>query len=352
MIYNITSISLYALYNGYTVPYYIFCAIVNVVFSTLTHREIQARSPSTLQSYDAWLNSKRKLRLPRKIQELEETGGRILWVGNPSKATKVVLFFHGGGFVAAALKGHFEWCWNAYIQGGREAGVEVAVAVLQYSLLTDGQFPVALQQAAASLGEVLDAGFAPSDIIIGGDSAGGNITMQLMSHLLHPLDGVRRFQLSEPLRAIFLVSPFLSNNLTWPSFHENDSHDMISIKAINTLAVPLYGEERIAEHRAAVEAGDYSGANPHETPLDAGENFLDGLDRLVPKIYLTVGKNEVMRDQGLALIDQLKKRGTKSEIKVEIGDREAHDFILVENIFRRPGDATQRMKNWFKSVVV
>lgn len=346
-----TKISAFALYNGYNVPYYIFCAAVNVVFMTLTEREVQARSPTTLQSYDAWLKSRSKLHLPRKVQHLEETGGNLLWLGEPSKASKVVLFIHGGGFVAPALKGHFEWCWNAYIQTGRENGINVAVACLHYTLLEEGQFPVALQQVAASLGELLDAGFAPSDIVIGGDSAGANITAQLMSHILHPHDAVRRIHLKEKLGGIFLVSPWLSNNLTMPSFFQNDGHDMISIKAAKALAIPLQGRERYQKFIHAIEAGDYSSGYTHETPLDAGDDWFDGLDGVISKLYLTVGNNEILRDHGLTLVEQLKARGQKIDIRVEIAEREAHDFILVENIFGNIGDATKRMKTWFKSVI-
>lgn len=339
--------------------YYIACAAVNMIFSTLNEREIQARSLSTTEAYQKWLASKVKhtkdqalqKRLTQEIQPLEETGGRLLWIGNRRKATKFVLFFHGGGFVSGALPGHFEWCWNAYVMAGREVGVEVAVCFLHYTLLSEGRFPVPLQQASAALGELLDDGISPSDIIIGGDSAGGNLTVQVMSHLLHPVDDVRRIELQEPLNGIFLVSPWLSTNVHAGSFKENHGRDMISTGAIKALSAALYGKEKVAQHRQDILSGNYADANPHETPLEAGEAWLDNLGNLTPRVYVTVGGNEVLRDQGNDLVKLLKRRNVTSEIRHEQAEDEAHDFILLEGVFNEVGDATNRMKDWFKSAI-
>ena len=335
------------------------CAFINMVFQTLDVREIQARSLSTTEAYRVWLRSIRKrVRDPaltpliqEEIQPLDETGGRLLWIGNRRKATKFVLFLHGGGFAAPALRGHFEWCWNAYIMPGRAAGVDVAVCFLHYSLLREGQFPVPLQQAAAALGELLDAGVSPADIVIGGDSAGGNMTAQLLGHILHPCDEVRRIELNAPLSGVFLVSPWLSNNVYTESFIANNGRDMISQEAIRSLSYPMYGNEAAAALEKASRAGTFSTGNHHMTPLDAGPKWFEGLDRVVANMYITAGKNEVMLDQSITLVNLLKKGGFKSPLQVEVAEREAHDFILLEGVENYVGDATQRMINWYKTVI-
>lgn len=334
----------FALRRRYNVGFYVFCAVVSVIFSTFSDREIQYFAPSTSEAYETWL---RRRNLSPQTQPLESAGGKLLWIGNRETASKVVLFFHGGGYVAPALEGHFEWCWNAYVKAGEEHGEGVAVAVLHYTLLVKGRFPVTLQQAAAGLGEILDSGVHPSDIIVGGDSAGGNLTMQLVCHLLHPRDDVRRIELTAPLAGIFLVSPFLSNNFQRPSHTENEGVDMVSASSLNAIGNLLYGADRVQAHLAEIKAGDYSASNAYETPLDADESWLDDIASTASRIYVTVGKHEVLRDQGVALVTLLMKQHANVEIRLEITPGEAHDFILLENMFNQVGDATNRMKDWF-----
>lgn len=347
----------FAVRRRFNIKYYIFCATVDVVFTSLSDREIQVYSRPTVDAYHSWLNAKLgrtkepavRQKLVHEIQALGDTGGSLLWLGNRRKAGKIVLFLHGGGYIAPALRGHFEWCWNAYIEAGREAGVEVAVAFLQYTLLNDGRFPVPLTQAAEALGEILDSGIGPSNVFVGGDSAGGNLSVQVLGHMLHPHEGVRRLELSEPLGGVFLVSPWLSNNIATESFKRNNGNDMISVGAFNKLGDALYGRELIKAHKAAVLAGDYSAANPWMTPLDTEESWLDGIGNLTSHIYVTVGKNELLYDQGVNFVSLLRRRNATCKIRLDEMEREAHDFILVENVFESPGDATERMRDWFKA---
>ncbi|KAK2590993.1 hypothetical protein QQS21_011329 [Conoideocrella luteorostrata] len=339
----------------FNIKYYVFCAIVDVVFSTFNDREIQVYSHPTVDAYHMWVNGKLgrtkqpeiRQKLVHEIQSLGDAGGSLLWLGNRRKADKVVLFFHGGGYIAPALRGHFEWCWNAYIQAGREVGVEVAVGCLQYTLLNDGRFPVPLIQAAEALGEILDTGISPSNVFMGGDSAGGNLSVQVLCHILHPHEGIRHLELSEPLGGVFLVSPWLSNNVFTDSFKRNTGNDMISVGAMDTLGVALYSEELIKLHKANILVGDYSAANPYMTPLDTEDSWLDGIGNLTSNIYLTVGKNEILYDQGVSFVSLLRRRNAACKIRLDEQEKEAHDFILIENIFKSPGDATQRMKEWF-----
>lgn len=359
MVLYILRIVYFSARRKFNIKHYAFCAIVDVVFTTFNDREIQVYSHPTIDAYHMWVNGKLgrtkepalRQRLVHEIQPLAETGGSLLWVGNRRKASKIVLFLHGGGYIAPALRGHYEWCWNAYVLAGREAGVEVAVGCLQYTLLNDGRFPVPLTQAAEALGSILDAGFSPSDIYMGGDSAGGNLSLQVLSHILHPHEGIRPVELSEPLAGVFLVSPWLSNNVFTGSFKRNSGNDMISFGAMDKLGASLYGEEMIKAHKADVLAGDFTAANPYMTPLDTDEDWLDGIGDITSSIYLTVGKNEILYDQGVKLISLLRRRNATCTIRLDEAEKEAHDFILIENIFGKPGDATARMKSWFKTAI-
>lgn len=47
-------------------------------------------------------------------------------------------------------------------------------------------------------------------IIIGGDSAGGNLTLSVLSHLMHPRSDVQEYKLTEPFRGTMLISPWIA----------------------------------------------------------------------------------------------------------------------------------------------
>lgn len=144
-----------------------------------------------------------------------------MWLGDRRKATRFVLFFHGGGYTTWMTQGHLEWCLQAYILANKE--VEVAVAVLQYTMCPAAQYPVHLQQASAALTHLLASGIDPGQIVVGGDSAGGNLTAQLLGHILHRHPNVGPVRLTKPLRAAFTVSPWVSTSTNTPSFRRTST---------------------------------------------------------------------------------------------------------------------------------
>ncbi|KAJ6444059.1 FMN binding oxidoreductase [Purpureocillium lavendulum] len=346
----------FSLRNRFRLRFYIFCASVRMIFLTLTGRQIQHLTPTTRQSYQAWVAAKAKskavrasaadqARVARDIEPLSaDDDSAVLWLGNRHTAKKFVIFFHGGGYVATALPGHYEWCWNSYVQTGAEAGVEVAVAFLQYTMSPGGKFPMQLRQAAAALGSLLDSGVQPADITIGGDSAGGNLTGQLLGHLLHPHPGARRIDLKEPLGGAFLVSPWLSLDTRSPSFVANDFNDMISSKIVHRLGTEYFGGPEGFKQACR-------GKNPWATPLDGDASWFEGVDHIVANFYVTVGKREVLADHGIRFVKALRSLGVLSDIRLEETEGEAHDWILLEGQVGQVGDATRRMKDWYTSVI-
>lgn len=346
----------FSLRNRFRLRFYVMCAAIRMLFRTLSARQIQSLTPTTRQRYEAWVTAKSRSaavradpasrrRVVRDIQPLSaHDDSAILWVGDRHAATKFVLFFHGGGFVAPALQGHFEWCWNAYVRAGAEAGVEVAVAFLQYTLSPGALFPVQLRQATAALASLLDSGVRPGDIVMGGDSAGGNLSAQVLGHILHAQPDTPALELSQPLGGAFLVSPWLSCTLDTPSFVANDWNDMLSRDALAQLGTEVF-ESPEAFERAS------EGGNPWFLPLDTDPGWYEGLERAVSRVYVTVGKREILADHGIRLVKTLKALNVGSDIRLEQTEGEAHDFILLEGEAGEMGGATLRMQDWYRSVV-
>jgi acetyl esterase/lipase len=113
----------------------------------------------------------------------------------------------------------------------RTAGPDFAVFVVSYTLAPHGQYPCQLRQGLAALTYVLRAGGRlPSDIVIGGDSAGGNLVLGMLSHFSHPNSEVYTGpSLQEPLRGAILLSPWVSFDRDWPSIVANRCKDLITV---------------------------------------------------------------------------------------------------------------------------
>lgn len=124
-----------------------------------------------------------------------------LWVGRRRFFTsdKLVFMLHGGGFT-------FGSPWSHKFLAARFARELGAPTFLpDYRLAPEHQFPAAIEDAIASYEWILGQGYSPENIIFAGDSAGGNLALQLIDHLSDA---------GEPKPAgVVLLSPWVDMNL-------------------------------------------------------------------------------------------------------------------------------------------
>lgn len=360
---------------------YIACAAIRMFLYTFSPAQIQLLSPPTMDTYKAWIRKKRSEarksgdfdlmeQLKEDIEALPDGRSHILWVGDRHRATRFVYFFHGGGYITPAIPGHFEWCLQAYVLAGRHDmrrssssrnnnsnnNEKVAVAVLQYTLTPQARFPTQMCQAASGLAHLLRSGVRPSQLVVGGDSAGGNLTVQLLSHLLHPYPRAGGIVLDEPLAGAFLVSPLVSQNMQTRSFVDGRPCDMLSEGIFDNPNREMFHEKPrgvlgvLFPNWGLVETKEFREGRGWALMADVDEKWLDGMGNIVRKVYVTCGKHEILRDQGIDIAEQIRARNADVEVKLEVAEKEAHDFILLEGQRQVVGDATKRMRTWFSKV--
>ena len=110
-------------------------------------------------------------------------------------AGKVLLYLHGGAYALGSCDSHRKMVTHI----ARAARIDAVMP--EYRLAPEHPFPAGLDDAVAAYRELLDKGYGPDDIVIGGDSAGGGLTAATLLQLRHgglPLP-----------RAVVLLSPFL-----------------------------------------------------------------------------------------------------------------------------------------------
>jgi acetyl esterase/lipase len=236
---------------------------------------------TTSQMYRTWARSVKQEILTDMLPE----GAKLHWIGprRDESHHKVFLFFHGGGFVIPARADYFPFLESLQKALSVEVG-EVGVAALEYSLAPDSPVPTQLRQANAALTHLLQKGIPPSNIVIGGDSAGGSLTLQLASHLLHPLASIPAPPtLSEPLAGALLISPWVAYNIDAPSYVRTDGKDLIFSRSYKLMA-------------DQVNLGVTPELKHHVEPASAPADWWTGLDRVYPRILITTGENEGLFD--------------------------------------------------------
>jgi acetyl esterase/lipase len=216
-----------------------------------------------------------------------------------------------------------------------ETNVEVAVAVLQYTLCPEARYPVQLRQAVDGLSHLLASGFHPEDIVVGGDSAGGNLTAQLLCHLAQPHPVVRKVELSQPLAGSFLVSPWLSRLTSHASYSENGWIEMLSGPIMDRCAEALLGSEAAQQSYADLAF-----------PLDTESSRLSGLNNVVSQLYVSAGDQEVFRDQIIAFVHRVRELNLTLKVQFDFQQKCAHDFILYEGQDEHSGECMEAMKLW------
>jgi len=84
-----------------------------------------------------------------------------------SDASRVLMFFHGGGYCSGSILSHRRMVTEA----GRAAGIRTLA--IGYRLAPEHPFPAAFDDALTAWHFVREQGIAAAHIAIGGDSAGG-----------------------------------------------------------------------------------------------------------------------------------------------------------------------------------
>lgn len=81
-------------------------------------------------------------------------------------------------------------------------------------------------------------------IFIGGDSAGGNLALALLSHILHPHPQIEeglRVQLSAPLAGAILTSPWIRFDTDYDSVKRNEGSDFVCEAGANRWSAAFMG---------------------------------------------------------------------------------------------------------------
>lgn len=211
---------------------------------------------------------------------------------------KVILQLHGGGYVQGNHNRHRDWAIAR-----SEAIGNADVYMLNYRFYPEGKYPAALEDAAAAYQELLRLGVSAGNIIVMGDSAGGNLALALTLYL-------RDQKIAQP-GSLILYSP-------WGDAGQLPSRAIYREKDV------ILGERNTAMYPVVMNNVYYfEDSNlraPYISPVYA--DFTD-----LPPMLIIAGAQELFVDDCCLLAQRGKEAGVEVELHLYPGM--SHDWPLI-----------------------
>jgi acetyl esterase/lipase len=244
-------------------------------------------------------------------------GGRnaVRCVPEGSNPHSIILYLHGGGYVAGSAHGYRHLC-------ARLAKLVGAPAfVLEYRLAPEHRFPAALDDAVAAYRSLIETGTEPKSIVIIGDSAGGGLTVATLVAL-------RDASLPLPAGAA-LISPWTDLEGTGASVVEKADAD------------PILAADTIPS-MAAYYLGDQSPRLPLASPIHAD---LTGL----PPLLIQVGEDEILLDDARRLAEHAKAAGV--DVSLRIWPGLFHVWHLTAGVLREGEEGIAEAAGFLRDIL-
>ncbi len=230
-----------------------------------------------------------------------------------------LIYFHGGGWVWANVDTH-DRMTREYAASG-----PVNVVSVDYALSPEAKFPQALEECAAVVRWIAENGaqwgLDGSRILLGGDSAGGNLALAT-GLLLRDTGG-------PALRGILANYPVSDSRFDTPSYKEFG----VGGYGLNTQRMSFYWDVYVAH--------DADRLNPLAAPLRAD---LRGL----PPVCVLLAELDVLRSEGEALVEKLRAAGNPVETRTFTGV--VHGFLRATGDVQKARDAVAAAGAWMRRV--
>jgi len=192
----------------------------------------------------------------------------------------ILIYIHGGGFALGLTPGHLHMTANLANK------MKIKALLVDYRLAPQFPFPAALEDCVAVYNWLLTQNISPNNIVIAGDSAGGNLTITTLLKL-------RELNIPFPAAAAVL-SPAV-NFAPNTNYKEGYKDPLLHTKAIKFFNVSYLGGE--------------DPKNPLISPFFAD---LRGL----PPILMHIGEDEILLDNAVILFNFAKEAGADVTYKV------------------------------------
>ncbi|GAA5993459.1 hypothetical protein JCM10908_002200 [Rhodotorula pacifica] len=229
---------------------------------------------------------------------------------------KVLLYLHGGAHIRLSPRTHR----RAVAQMSKE--FRCRALSLDYRLSPGVVFPASTLDSVSTYFYLTeDLGIPAEDIIVAGDSAGGNLALTLIQYL-------RDAGLPQ-VGAAYVLSPWCDLTTSFESWHQNGEHDYIKIDDENDPMHPprLYLSTVYPRTPAGDAAYERLKASPYVSQAVAPLSALKNL----PPILVHTGGLETLLDENIVLVRRLRKaEPEKNNVTHQIWSDGVHVFQALQ----------------------
>lgn len=227
----------------------------------------------------------------------------------------IIFYLHGGGYAAGSVGSHRDLIDRLAHHAKRK------VLAIEYRLAPEHPFPAGLEDSLRAYRGLLRDGYDPREIAIGGDSAGGGLTLATLFCLRdagHPLPA-----------AAFLISPWVDVDTSRPSIFENAKWDYVTRSGLRTFARFYAPREMHKNPFVSPVYGDFSG---------------------LPPMLVHAGGIEGLRDDAIAVKERADAAGVPCEL--EIFEDMFHAFHVMAAICPQAEPAIQSIARFIRERAV
>lgn len=217
-------------------------------------------------------------------KEIEIEGMPAEWVSvNRAHMKKyVILHCHGGGYSTGSS------LYARTLTSKLATSTCMDVLCFDYGLAPEHPYPAALEDALKAWNYLMLLGYGARDVIVTGDSAGGNLALALTLKL--------KEQGRLLPRGLVLMSPWTDLTSSGKSFESRKEVDPVLDREYIDRMVMAYADGQDLE-------------NPYVSPLFGEfENF--------PRTYIQVGDNEILLSDSKRLYKKLLEAGVSAKLDI------------------------------------
>ena len=265
-------------------------SLQNIVISTLLR--IAQGASAKLSAEHRFRRNRRFLATDRskpgpmvQIKPDQLAGLPVEWV-RPRSLTQpdtapICLYLHGGAFAMGGLNSHRDLA-SQFAQRA-----QIRLLMLDYRLAPEHPFPAALDDVLAVYRALLAQGIPAQRLLLGGDSAGGNLALGTAQAI--------RAQGLAPPAALVLFSPWLDLTGHSPSRQANAASDVMLSQQVLDEAAALYAPGLpLDDARLSPLFGPLAGLPPCLMVASSAEILIDDARRLKQLLLAAGGQVELL----------------------------------------------------------
>eukprot|EP00833_Pecoramyces_ruminatium_P002537 jgi/Orpsp1_1/1176569/evm.model.c7180000058120.1 len=211
-------------------------------------------------------------------------------------AKKIVYFLHGGSYISGLNN-----MYQTFSYPLCDVRDDIEVILLDYDLAPEFKYPTQINEAL-DLWDVITQTYSPEDIIVGGDSSGGNLALVLLLKL--------KQERNISPKASFFLSPWTDMTASGESYYNNYQKDVL----MGEKKCPLTDEKAAILRKSDLYCyiGDADRKDPYISPIFGDYSTF-------PKSLFIVGSREMLLDDTLSVVNKIKENGNDVELINERG---------------------------------